>query len=205
MSSDQQPDFQPRHRSSAAARERRSAILAGLIFCVGLPGFITAIAPVSWIHLERRDGEVVATAETCAWFVVPYRTAVLQPLVGIDDRFIAGTDISRDAFGERYRSLNDRRQSEDQATLILHGSEASVEIPVSPASIEQARERCVAFLDDPQAARERIFVVANWKFGILIGGALSLLTLLYLGGCAWLVLNFVGRFGSRRPHNAAGT
>lgn len=81
--------------------------------------------------------------------------------------------------------------------LILHGNEASFEVPVSPASIDGVRERCVAFLNNPQAVSERLFVVANWKFGILIGGAMSLLTVLYFTGCAWQAVRFVRGFGAR--------
>lgn len=187
MSNHHDQDDSTRPRTSVAARERRFAIVAGLVFCVGLPGCMTAMAPVSWIHLQRQGGHVAATTQTCVWFCIPYRTVVMQPLAGIDDRFVAGTEISRDAFGERYRHLNSRRESEDQAMLVLHGSDESVEIPVSQASIDAARERCVAFLDNPQAGSDRIFVVANWKFGIFIGGGLSLLTLLYFAGCAWLL------------------
>jgi len=193
---EQQPVAAQRHRSAAAARERRFAYFIGLIVCVGLPGFITAIAPVSWIRLERQDGEVMATAKTCVWFFFPYRTVVVRPLVGIDDRHIAGTPLDRDAFGERYRSLNNRTKSEDEAMLILHGIDDSVEIPVSPASIDSARERCLAFLEDPQASSEQLFVVANWKFGILIGGLMSLLTILYLVGCVWQTLRFMKRIVS---------
>ncbi|MDZ4779147.1 MAG: hypothetical protein SGJ19_02730 [Planctomycetia bacterium] len=153
----------------------------GLLFCVGLPGFVTAIAPVSWIRFERTEDHVTATAQTCLFFFIPYRTQTVDPVIGIDDRFVQGKF-------ERRRPSEPKHRTEDEAFLVINGEDGFAEVPVTPLNIKSVSERSQAFLDDPQAPQLKLFVVANWKFSILVGGALSLLTVLYVVG---IVLSFV--------------
>lgn len=155
-----------------------SSFVLGFIFCVLFPGFVTAIAPVSWVRFERNDGEVTATAKTCVFFFFPYKTSVVKPLVGVGDRFIQG-QIQRREAGD---PPNHQRRSEDEAFLVLRGTETNAEVPVSPVSIKRVTERVNGFLDDPEAKPLRLFVVANWKFSVIAGGLVSLLTLLYVVG-----------------------
>ena len=50
-----------------------------------------------------------------------------------------------------------------------------------------------SFLKDSNAVELKRFVVANWKFGVIAGGALSLLTVIYVvavvaSGIMWVLV-----------------
>jgi hypothetical protein len=157
--------------------------VVGGIFFVIFPGLFTAIAPVTWIQFVRDSDHVSATTKTCVFFVIPYSTKTIDPVVGVDDRFKKGEFIR-----ERGRENRNKRE-EDQAFLKIHGEQDSVEISVSPVSVKSAKEKALKFLDETGDAKLRLFVVANWKFGVFAGGALSLLTILYVvGWTIWLIL-----------------
>lgn len=150
----------------------------GLLFCVGMPALVTAVAPVSWIRFERADGRVTATAKTCLLFFVPYRTRIVDPVIGVGDRFVKGKPQPR-------RAGEPQRYSEDEAFLVIDGESSAAEVPVTPFNIKRVAERSEAFMQDDTAATLEMFVVANWKFSVLMGGGASLLTVLYAVGACW--------------------
>jgi len=150
--------------------------LLGFGVFVGFPALFTAIAPVSWVQFERRGEQVSATAQTCLLFVVPYRRTHIEPVVGIGDRVIAGT------YARHPKSRRERQtRSEDEGVLVIRGPEQTAEVSVSPANLHSVVEQCETFLDDRQATELKLFVVANWKFSVIGGGLISLLTVLYVG------------------------
>lgn len=162
--------------------------LLALGVCVGVPALVTAIAPVSWVTLERQEGRVTAVAQTCLLFVVPYKTRTVDPVTGFGDRFVAGT-VTR----ERRPGPDRETKSEDEGFLVIQGPGQSAEVPVSPVSLGGVLDRANGFLEDPQAAELRLFVVANWKFSVIGGGLISLLTVLYVVGVTvGLLMKFVG-------------
>jgi len=144
-------------------------------FLVGFPALGTAIAPVSWIKFERREDKVSAHAKTCLLFVVPYKTVTVDPVTGISDRFVGGT-VRR----ERRSGPSRETRSEDQGYLVIQGIGQSAEVPVTPFNLDSVVEHSEAFLNEPQAKELKLFVVANWKFSILMGGLLSLMTVIYI-------------------------
>lgn len=148
--------------------------LLALAIFVGFPALWTAIAPVSWIRFERRDGQVSATARTCLLFVVPFKTRTVAPVTGVGERTVGGT-ISR----ERRPGRDKVTQAEDEGFLIIQANDQFVEVPVTPFNLPSVIEQAEAFLNDPQAAECKLFVVANWKFSVIGGGLISLLTVLY--------------------------
>jgi hypothetical protein len=150
------------------------------VFCVGFPALVTAIAPVSWVRFEKVGDHVRANAKTCTLFFIPYRNNTIDPVIGIGDRFIAGKV-------ERRRSNESRTRSEDEAFLVIHGEQVSVEVPVTPFNIKSVTERSKTFIEAPTDQPLKMFVVANWKFSMIAGGLISLLTVLYVVG---VVLSF---------------
>lgn len=139
---------------------------------VGFPALVTAIAPVSWITFERHEGRVSFVGRTCLLFFVPYKTVTVDEVVGIDDRVVAGT-VSRS--GKKGGT-----RSEDQGYLTIEGRGEAAEVPVTPYNLDSVGERAAAFLEDATASELKLFVVANWKFSVIAGGCLSLLTVLYV-------------------------
>lgn len=150
-------------------------LLVAAVF-IGIPALVTAIAPVSWIKFSRRDGQVVAKSETCLLFCIPYRSSQVDAVARFDRRDVAGSQIRR-----RAGRSEPNRTTESQGFLVIQGSGRTVEVPVTPHDLDQVLERSQAFLAQPEPSELSMFVVANWKFSILMGGAFSLLTVLYFG------------------------
>lgn len=156
------------------------------LFCVLFPGFVTAVAPVSWISFVRDGEKVVAKSKICTLFFIPYQIKTIDPVVGVGDRFVAGKFERR--AGER-----DRVRTEDEAFLLIHGESDTAKVPVSPVNIKSVTQRSQAFLEDKQATHLNLFVVANWKFSIFGGGLVSLLTVLYVVGIVLSIFQGVRR------------
>lgn len=192
-------DDRPRPPAGVGGKPSAAADWATLVFqqllalgvCVGVPALVTAIAPVSWVTLERQEGRVTAVAQTCLLFVVPFKTATVDPVTGFGDRFAAGT-VTR----ERRPGPDRETKSEDEGFLVIQGPGQSAEVPVSPVSLDGVLDKANGFLEDPQAAELKLFVVANWKFSVIGGGLSSLLTVLYVVGVTvGLLLKVVGLIG----------
>lgn len=160
-------------------------------FCVIFPGLVTAIAPVSWIKFTRVGDKVVSRSHVCTLFFIPYQSKTIDPVVGLGDDFIAGK------YETRRTGTRDRVKSEDQAFLLIQGESDTAKVPVSPVSIKSVTEKAQAFLDDPNATERRFFVVANWKFSLFAGGAISLLTVLYVAGVTLSILQAFWRLVRR--------
>jgi hypothetical protein len=158
------------------------------LFCVLFPAFVTAVAPISTVSFVRENAVVSAVANTKLLFLIPYRIQRVNEVIGIDDRFTAGKV-------ERRPGKNSTR-SEDQAFLVIHGEDATAEVPVTPFNIDSVSERATAFLNDAEAKSLSMTVVANWKFSVIAGGLISLLTVLYVVGLAWGLVRGLMRIAS---------
>src|SRR5688572_25708488 len=73
------------------------------VFCMLIPGVLTAIAPVSWVTFQRSGDRVTARAQVCLFFVVPYKTMVVDPVNGIDNRQVAGSESRERRSGRQDR------------------------------------------------------------------------------------------------------
>jgi hypothetical protein len=171
--------------------------LLALALFVGFPALVTAIAPVSWVKFERRDGQVSATARVCLLFVLPYKTMRVSPVLGIGDRFVGGTVTRTNRVG-RDRAT----KSEDEGFLVIHGDGQVAEVPVTPFNLKSVVQRSTDFLEDQQATELKLFLVANWKFSVVMGGLISLLTLLYVSA---LVFGGIAKVGQILRIAVAGT
>ncbi|MCY2965081.1 MAG: hypothetical protein NT069_15840 [Planctomycetota bacterium] len=149
--------------------------------CVLFPAFVTAVAPVTWITLTREGGVVSGVARQCLFFVVPYQTQRISPVLSEETRFLAGEMVPNSngpTIDERRRS----HRTEDEGYLVLRGPNEQISVMVSPVDLERTRDSIEAFLEDPAARSKRWCVVANWKISVFVGGGVSLLTGLYLYG-----------------------
>lgn len=146
------------------------------VACVALPAFVTAVAPLSTVKLMR-SGEgigVSAKVSTRLLFLVPYKVTVLEQVTAIGDRYVEGHMTER-----RPGDLRTTR-TEDEAFLMITGTTGEAKVPVSPVNIRSVEEQAEAFLKNPAQRELKMTVIANWKFGALVGGFLSLLTVFYI-------------------------
>ena len=169
--------------------------VVGGLFCIGFPGIWTAFVPVSWIELQRVDGHVHATTQTCVFFYFPYKTQELADVASVSTTFKEG-QISR----ERSGNNNSTKKSESMGTVQLHGPSRGdaegemIAVAVSPASNKQVEAKINAFLADPQQKELSQFTVANWKFGIIFAIPLCLLTVLFVFGWTVHLLQAILKF-----------
>ncbi|QIF00063.1 hypothetical protein [Roseimicrobium sp. ORNL1] len=147
-----------------------------LLVCLGIPALVTALAPVSWVRFERHGERVTAHARTCLYFVIPFKTATIDPVVGVGRDFKGGSTRT-----ERRNGRNEKVTSEDQGFLVIKGENQEFAVPVTPFNLDSVLERSNAFLKDPKATELSMFVVANWKFSVFCGGLAMLLPLILLG------------------------
>jgi hypothetical protein len=157
----------------------RFAYIVGFVFCVLFPAFVTGIAPVSVTRFERQGQEIVARSSANLLFVIPYRRVQVDGVTAVDDRFHEGELSVDHSAGD---SIPRQVRSEDEAFFVIHGRNGQAEVSVSPASIGSVMEKARAFLATPTERELRLVTVANWKFGVIAGGFLSLFTVLYLVG-----------------------
>ncbi|ADG67730.1 hypothetical protein Plim_1900 [Planctopirus limnophila DSM 3776] len=154
--------------------------LIGVIGFVIVPTVITMIAPVSYVMLENREGRPVAQASTCLLFVIPFRSAVIDPLLAVETRVRAARERTAE---ERRRHNQGRGQIDGEGTLTFVGEgQSSFSISVSPVSIEGAKTQVENFINHKETDSKWLFLPANWKFSVFFGGFWAFLTLLYVVG-----------------------
>jgi hypothetical protein len=151
-----------------------------LLVCFGIPALVTALAPVAWVKFERQGERVSAQAKVCLYFIIPYKTATIDPVVDVGRDFKGGSTRV-----ERRNGRNEKITSEDQGFLVIRGESEEFPVPVTPHNLDSVLERSNAFLKDSQATELKMFVVANWKFSVFCGGLAMLLPLLLVSCFAY--------------------
>ncbi len=151
-----------------------------IFFCVVFPGGVTFIAPATWLTFERSSEGVRCDTRTCMFFVVPFKIQEVERVTGIGHRQRAGKTERKRKFG---RTTDKNVQVDGEGFLQIYGEgDEQIEVSVSPASLESVMGKSNDFLASTEKGSTTIFAIANWKFGGLMGGVLSLLTLLFVVG-----------------------
>ncbi len=161
------------------------------LVCVAFPGGVTLMAPATWLTFKRIDERVSCTSRTCAFFIVPFKIQRVDQVLDVGHRERAGRTERQREFG---RTTNKTVHVDGEGFLQIHGTGAQlVEVSVSPASLESVVGKAHHFLTSTKEKSTTIFALANWKFGGLMGGILTLFTLLYvvgytLGFLKWILI-----------------
>ncbi len=171
------------------------------LICVVFPGAVTFVAPSTWLTFQRGEvgasGEagVACTARTCVFFVVPFKVQRVQQVTEVSFREREGGSQRQRKYG---RDTNKYVHVDGEGFLRIQGTgedqgtgEEFAEVSVSPASIENVANKANDFLKSDQAGSTTIFAIANWKFGGLMGGVLTMFTLLYVVGYSLSLVNIV--------------
>ncbi len=169
------------------------------LICIVFPGLTTMIAPATWITFQRNQETVSCTTRTCMFFVVPFKVQHVDQVTEITHRERAGETRRQKKYG---RDTNKYVHVDGEGFLQVHGANDQLaEVSVSPASIESVATKCQNFIDSSTEASTTLFAIANWKFGFLMGGILSLFTLLYVVGYSLgavkLLLSLLGLIKAR--------
>ncbi len=116
--------------------------LLGFVACVVVPGLVTAIAPVSYLTMERTQeegGSIRAEARQCMFFIVPFRTQKLDNIAEVNDHVIAARSKTAE---ERRRTRTGRGTIEGEGTLILvDDNERAIHIPCLPRALQRLKRK----------------------------------------------------------------
>jgi hypothetical protein len=170
----------------------RSRIVAHaflLLLCVGLPAAVTWMAPVTVVELSRQGPDVSAKVVNCLFLAIPYRETSINPVTKAEDELHRGETTFRTENRDG-RNVRVKEKVEDEAYLILSGPSGTAKVPVSPANIKEVLDQTRVFLATADQPKLRFKAVANWTFSVLVGGLLTLITILYLLVMAWKALSF---------------
>lgn len=161
------------------------------LICIVFPGAVTAICPAAWLTMERTSDGVRGKVRTCLFFVIPYKFQQVDYITEIGQRERAGRTEKQREFG---RTTDKTVHVQGEGFLQIHGpGDQLLEVSVSPASLDRVAGRANDFLNGTEPGPVTIFVIANWKFGALMGGVLSLLTLLYIVGYSMEFIMFLAK------------
>lgn len=169
----------------AALPQRIFAHIITFGFCVAMPAAVMLAMPVAGTTLTRTGGDVSATTVRKVFFVIPFLTETVAHVTGVGSDYQHGTLSKTTRSGPVNDPKRPETRSEDMSWLVIQGRGASMEVPVSPADIDEVRREVRDFLEDATRSELRLFTVANWKISVITGGLLSVLTLVYLGSLAW--------------------
>ncbi len=173
------------------------------LICIVFPGLVTALAPASWIVLQRDGQAVQATMRTCVYFVVPFRVQTVDHVTAFHSREKASETRRERRYG---RDTGNSVHVDGEGYLQVVGPEDSLaEVSVSPVSLPRVLDICTEFLDAQQPQSKRIFVISNWKFGGIMGGILTSFTALYVVGYSLTLAQYGLRWIQRFTTAGLGT
>ena len=171
------------------------------LICIVFPGLVTGLAPATWVSFERSGTAVAATTRTCMYFLVPYKIQHIEQVSSVSSRERADSSRRERTYG----SSSERVVHVDgEGFLQIHGDGAQlIEVSVSPASLASVITKSTEFLNSSQQGSNTFFVIANWKFGALMGGVLSAFTFLYVFGYTFGFLKWIySRLKRAAPRSA---
>jgi hypothetical protein len=168
----------------ATRGDRRFAFALGFLCCVLFPAFVTLIAPITALTLSWDGERVNASATRFVYIVIPYATTTLADATAVDTALTP-------AHTEREPAGSETVTVEGEGKLHLSGPTGSLTVPISPLNRESAHRAIQAFLAHPNHDGLHLWAVANWKFSVIAGSLLSLLTVLYVVGCVLALRTWV--------------
>jgi regulator of protease activity HflC (stomatin/prohibitin superfamily) len=150
------------------------------LICVVFPGAVTMMAPATWLKFERSGETVRCKTWSCMFFVVPFKIQQVDQVQEVTHRERASKTERQREFG---RTTNKTVNVDGEGFLQIHGpADQIVEVSVSPASLKNVLRKVNEFINSTTESSTTIFAIANWKFGALMGGLLTLFTILYVVG-----------------------
>ena len=180
----------PAARWNRAARVPRRLSWRGVAVSVSVAvgflafgAFISYVAPVRVLVLQREDGGVVRAEVTQRlWLIVPHRMRVLRGVASV-----AARRVQQPAYVEPARPDGEEARwitPEEEGILVLSGANGALELSVSPANLDRTERRISGFLtgSDP---RLRLWLVSNWKVAVIAQAVVMVPALLILLGVVW--------------------
>jgi hypothetical protein len=176
----------------------KALIQCTVLFCV--PGLIiTFAAPSFTIELTRfGPGRVDATVTKHLIFIAPFSKNTATNITDPESRTIDGGLIRQ---GRTSTSIGKvTGEVEDQGLLLLKGSAGEpIEIYISPKNLHAVEDEIQYFINESKEPSLQMWVVSNWKFGVILPGGILLFCLVVFFLSAWSIITgrSLERKGSR--------
>jgi hypothetical protein len=162
-----------------------------IIFCI--PGLIvTFVAPSFTIELARVNQERVdATVSKNLWFIVPISRHTATNVIDTESETIDSGLIRRSG-SIASTGLSTGKitgEAEDNGHLLLKGREGeAIEVWISPVSLDDVEDEIHYFITESKEPSLRLWVVSNWKFGVLLPGGILLLWAIVFFMTVWSII-----------------
>ena len=165
-----------------------------IIFCI--PGLIiTFFAPSFTVELTRVNPERVdATVSKNLLFIVPISRYTTTNLVDTESETIDGGVIRRSGSTTSAGSSTGKivGQAEDHGRLLLKGREGDpIEVYISPVNLYDVEDEIQYFITESKEPSLRLWVVSNWKFGVILPGGILLFWVVVFLMALWSI--FTGK------------
>lgn len=170
----------PRIKEKRSKPFRLIKALFGCMVLFFIPAlFITFTVPSFTIELTRVNQERVdATVLKNLIFIFPVSKYTVTNLVKIESETIDG-GLSREGTGE----------AEDEGLLLLKGvQDESIEVYISPRNLDAVEEEVQYFITESKEPFLRLWVVSNWKFGVVLPGGILLFGLAAFLSSVWAII-----------------
>jgi type IV secretory pathway TrbD component len=187
-------------------RDGRELRLSSLLATVGLgsaflgaASFVSVMAPVHRLSLQRQAAhQVQAEVSQRLLLFIAIRSQVMAQVNGVKTRTYSAPSYTRPAEDHEPRGPVEVHP-EDQGFLVLEGEGGRWEIATSPVDLEEDQRRVEEFLKGSDRSL-KLWMISNWKFGVLATVAVAALGCLLWLGAAWDVV--IWSVARRRPRQA---
>ena len=156
-----------------------------VLFCI--PGlFITFFAPSFTIELTRvYQNRVDAAVIKNLIFIVPISKYTATNLVDTESETIDGGVIRED----RTSTGKIVGEAEDEGLLLLKGAEDErIEVWISPKNLADIEYEIQYFITESKEPSLRLWVVSNWKLGVILPVGILLFCLIVFFMAAWSII-----------------
>jgi hypothetical protein len=171
----------PRIKEKRSKPFRLIKALFGCMVLFFIPAlFITFTVPSFTIELTQVNQERVdATVLKNLIFILPVSKYTVTNLVKIESETIDGGLIGEGSTGE----------AEDEGLLLLKGvQDESIEVYISPRNLDAVEEEVQYFITESKEPFLRLWVVSNWKFGVVLPGGILLFGLAAFLSSVWAII-----------------
>jgi|GEM_PF-1586788 len=163
-----------------------------IIFCI--PGaIITFVVPSFTIELTRlNSARVDANVSKNLLFIVPISRYTATNLIDTESEVIDGGVIRRSGSSTSTGSSTGKitEKAEDNGLLLLKGREGEppIEVEISPVNLYDVEDEIQYFIFEGQEPSLRLWVVSNWKFGVLLPGGILLFWVVVFVMTVWSLI-----------------
>mgnify|MGYP005807000819 CR=1 FL=1 len=163
-----------------------------IIFCI--PGaIITFGVPSYTIELTRVNPERVdATVSRNSLFIVPISRYTATNLIDTESEVIDGGLIRRSGSTASSSSSTGKitGEAEYNGSLLLKGREGEppIELEISPVNLYDVEDEIQYFITEGKELSLRLWVVSNWKFGVILPGGILLFWVVVFCMAVWSII-----------------